>query len=282
MCGATWVNIMHAQKIPTAIRLLGFDPAAMARLAALLAQAPRAGPLYCCLHEDSLQEPDLYLVDGGNPAALAWLDAMRCAPPALVLGGSEDDGADGYLHLALPPEPAALYAALARLLAERQRALALLSARGEPLLAERRRCLRIGDETDVAGQALRRKPPRSGKVLVVDKGGAFRDHLAGLAGSVDGRRLPVAWTDSASMAVRLCDETPVSVAMINTAAPNIDPYALSLAIKSQEGAGRTAVVLLVGKAFTYDSARARDAGVRGLLDKPVADRSLVAMLQRLT
>jgi hypothetical protein len=41
------------------------------------------------------------------------------------------------------------------------------------------------------------------------------------------------------------------------------------------------VVLLVGKMFNYDSDRARGAGVRGLLDKPVGDRSLVCMLQRL-
>ncbi|MEN3278141.1 MAG: hypothetical protein V7631_3931 [Massilia sp.] len=268
---------MHAQKMPTAIRLLGFDSGDAVRMAASLAQAPRSGPLYACLHEDSLQEPDLYLADGSSPAALACLDAMRCAPPALVLGGSEDDG---YAHLPLPVEPPVLYAALGRMLAERQRAVTLLSARGEPLLAERRRCPRVG-KADPVDNALLRQPPRAGKVLVVDKGGAFRDHLAGLVGAIDGRALPVAWTDSAPMAVRLCDETPVLVAMINTAAPNIDPYALSLAIKSQEGAGRTAVVLLVGKAFQYDSARARGAGVRGLLDKPVADRSLVAMLQRL-
>ncbi|QNA90454.1 hypothetical protein G4G28_21670 [Massilia sp. Dwa41.01b] len=63
--------------------------------------------------------------------------------------------------------------------------------------------------------------------------------------------------------------------------PGIDPYALSRAIKSQAGAGRTAVVLLVGHTFSYDSALARGAGVRGLLDKPVADRNLVAVLQRL-
>lgn len=266
---------MHAQKIPTAVRLLGFEPCEREHLRALLAAAPRAGPVYACLHEDSLQEPDLVLADGASPAALAELNGMRCIPPALLVGGSEGDG---YAHLVRPLQPEMLHEALARLLAERQRALAVLSARGAPLLAERRRCPRLRQD-DAIESALRRRPPRSGKVLIVDKGGAFRDHLAGLLGE---RRLPVAWTDSAPMAVRLCDETPVSLAMINTAAPNIDPYALSLAIKSQEGAGRTAVVLLVGKAFPYDSERARDARVRGLLDKPVADRSLVAMLQRFT
>lgn len=264
---------MHAQKIPTAVRLLGFEPGERTYWSALLDAAPRSGPLYCCLHEDSLQEPDIVLADGASPAALAELDGMRCAPPALLVGGSKDDG---KVHLVRPVQPAVLHEALARLLAERQRVLALLSARGGPLLAERRRRPRLGSAPGDC--ALRRQPPRAGKVLIVDKGGALRDHLARLACE---RPLAIAWTDSAPAAVRLCDETPVSLAMINTAAPNIDPYALSFAIKSQEGAGRTAVVLLVGKAFPYDSDRARGAGVRGLLDKPLADRSLVAMLQRL-
>jgi CheY-like chemotaxis protein len=267
-----WV-IMHAQKIATAVRLLGFAPDFAAHLVTLLAGAPRSGPLYACLHEDSLQEPDIVLADGSSAAALAWLDGMRCAPPALVIGGLVHAG---YDHLAHPLDPDQLYADMARLLAERRRGLALLSARGEPLLAERRRRPRLGPD---AGGADGRRPPRDGKVLIVDKGGAFRDHLAGLVGDC---RLSIAWTDSAPMAVRLCDETPVSVAMINTAAPGIDPYGLSRAIKAQQGAGRTAVVLLVGKTFSYDSTLAHGAGVRGLLDKPVADRSLVAMLQRLT
>ena len=267
---------MHAQKTPIAVRLLGFAPGAAMHLATLLAQAPRAEAQYACLHQDSLQEPDLVLVDGDSPAALAWLDGMRCPPPALIVGGPPHAEFAHLAHLPLPFEPDQLYARMVKLLAERRRALALLSARGEPLLAERRRHPRLGSQT---GCADGRRPPRDGKVLIVDKGGAFRDHLAGLVGP---GRLAIAWTDSAPMAVRLCDETPVSVAMINTAAPGIDPYGLSRAIKAQAGAGRTAVVLLMGRTFSYDSTLAHGAGVRGLLDKPVGDRSLVCMLQRLT
>ena len=264
---------MHAHKFPTAVRLLGFGPEDARRMVTLLGAAPPSGPLYACLHDDSLQEPDIVLADGTNPAALAWLEGMRCAPPALIVGGAAHGG---YDHLAHPIDPAHLHDTLTQMLAERRRALALLRARGEPLLAERRRRPRVGA---AAGCAAERRPPRDGKVLIVDKGGAFRDHLAGLVGA---QRLAIAWTDSAPMAVRLCDETKVAVALINTAAPGIDPYALSRNIKAQEGAGRTAVVLLVGKMFSYDSDLARGAGVRGLLDKPVGDRSLVAMLQRLT
>jgi CheY-like chemotaxis protein len=266
---------MSVQKIPTAVRLLGFDQGESERIAAMLAAAPRAGPCYVRLHDDSLQEPDLYLVDGENPAALLRLGSMRSMPLALQVGGADH----GLARLARPFDAATFHTTLAHLVAERRRALELLCARGEPPLPERRRRQRLADDTlGVDGEALR-QPPRPDKVLIVDKEGAFRDHMARLVGE---RRLAIAWTDSAATAVRLCDETQVGVAMINTSTPGIDPYALCSAIKAQEGAGRTAVVFLVGRAFPYDTERAHSAGVRGLLDKPVGDRSLVAILARLT
>ncbi|TFW34064.1 response regulator, partial [Massilia horti] len=135
----------------------------------------------------------------------------------------------------------------------------------------------IDDMPDPARYEAQRQAPPSGAVLIIDSGGAFRDNVAKVLGA---RRGPVEWTDSAPTAVRLCDETPVSLVMINTSVPGVDPYAVCGKIKAQ-GGGRTAVVLLVGPAFHYDSARARDAGVRGLLDKPVAERHLVAALHKL-
>lgn len=266
---------MPVQKIPVAVRLLGFEPDEASRISAMVCEAPRTGPAYMCLHDDSLQEPDIYLVDGDNPAALLRLGSLRSMPLALQVGGIDH----GLARVDRAVDAAMLRATLGHLVAARRRALESLCARGEPPLPERRRRQRPVDDTfGLDGEALR-QPPRPDKVLIVDKEGAFRDHMARLVGE---RRLAIAWTDSASTAVRLCDETQVGVAMINTSTPGIDPYALCSAIKAQEGAGRTAVVFLVGRAFPYDTERAHSAGVRGLLDKPVADRSLVAILARLT
>ena len=267
---------MQAKKTPTAVRLLGFAPADASAITSLLAEAPPCGPNYACLHEDSLQEPDVYLADGDNTCAMLRLAGMRSTPLALQVGGAERG--NGWTRVERPLEAASLHAMLARLVAERRRVLERQCACGEAPLPERRRRQRGLDGLAIDGEALR-QPPHDGKVLIVDGGGAFRAHLAQLVGA---QRLAVAWTDSAPAAVRLCDETPVSLAMINTATPGIDPYALCAAIKAQEGAGRTAVVFLVGRAFCYDTARAHSAGVRGLLDQPVGDRSLVAMLMRLT
>jgi len=283
---------MPATRYPFTVRLVGFAPAECAQLETLLAQAPLAGPSYFCLHDDSLQEPDLYIADGANPAALARL---ACLPPGapqpiLLIGG---DGASIRRTLPRPIDPASLYEALAELLDTRVQALAALAARGERCLPERRRRPRLAPDTEAPDyyQRLRHGPP-DGAVLIIDKGGAFRDHVARVVANPLANPLsstpgdaavsrPVEWTDSSRAAVRLCDETPVSLVMINTCAPGIEPYSLSSAIKSQEGAGRTAVLFLVGQSFKYDSLRARDAGVRGLLDKPVADRHLLATFQKL-
>jgi CheY-like chemotaxis protein len=270
---------MHAPKTPFAVRLIGFAPDDSAQIETLLAQAPHAGPSYFCLHDDSLQEPDLYLANGDDPAALARLLCAGPGPlqPAAVVGGVA--GQVALPRLARPLDPARLHETAAGLMAQRAQALALVTGSGLPLLPERRRHPRLDlDLADPAVHESLRQPLPCGAVLIIDTGAAFRDHVAQVLGA---RKLPIEWTDSAPTAVRLCDETPVSLVMINTSTPGIDPYALCGAIKSQGGAGRTAVVFLISPAFRYDSVRARDAGVRGLLDKPVADRQLVAALQKL-
>jgi CheY-like chemotaxis protein len=270
---------MHAAKALFAVRLIGFAPAESAQIETVLAQAPHTGPSYSCLHDDSLQEPDLYLADADSPAALTRLVYLNPGPlqPAIVIGGMP--GQFSFPRLGRPLDGPRLYEELAQLLAQRSQALSLLSARGLPIMAERRRHPRI--ELDLAEPGAyegRRQAPPRGAVLIIDNGGDFRDHVARVMGA---RKLPVEWTDSAPTAVRLCDETPVSLVMINTTTPGIDPYDLCGAIKAQGGAGRTAVVFLVSPAFHYDSVRARDAGVRGMLDKTLADRHLVAALQKL-
>lgn len=296
---------MPASRYPFSARLVGFAPPECAQLESLLAQAPLPGPSYFCLHDDSLQEPDLYIADGANPAALARL---ACLPPGalqpiLQIGGDGATGENGRRTLPRPVDPASLYEALAELLDTRVQALAALAARGERCLPERRRRPRLAPDTEAPDYYTRlRQGPPDGAVLIIDKGGAFRDHVARVVANTFVNPLsttasnpatitsclapgttarPVEWTDSSRAAVRLCDETPVSLVMINTCAPGIEPYSLSSAIKSQEGAGRTAVLFLVGQSFKYDSLRARDAGVRGLLDKPVADRHLLATFQKL-
>jgi CheY-like chemotaxis protein len=270
---------MHSPKYPFAVRLIGFAAPDAAEVSAALAQAPPAGPSYFCLLEDSLQEPDLYIVNGDDMMALTALSGANPTElsPALLVGRPAP--AFPFPQLPRPLDPGQMHHLLAALIARRAKAMAALTARGLPPVIERRRQPRLDiDLTDPTLHEQRRKEAPSGAILIVDKGGAFRDHVARVMGT---RRLPVEWTDRAGTAVRLCDETAVSVLMINTSTPQIDPYRLCADVKGLPAAGRTAVVFLVGRSFSYDAPRARAVGVRGLLDKPVADRHLYAAIKKL-
>jgi len=260
------------------VRPIGFDPVESARLAALLEGAPGAGPLYSCLHADSLQEPDLLIANGDSPFALAQL---ACRPPdalqpALVIGGSDTTL---WPTVTRPLEQQALHARLAELLDTRVHALVQQGVRARRVLAERRRRPRLAPDRETpAFYTPLRRGPVDGTVLIVDQACALRNRVAQVLGP---RRIGVEWTDSQAAAVRLCDETPVALVLINTAAPGIEPYALCSSIKAQAGAGRTPVVFVVAPSFHYDSVRARLAGARGLLETPVAGRHLMLTFQKL-
>jgi CheY-like chemotaxis protein len=270
---------MRAHKYPISIRLLGFDAEESAQLCAQLARGPKSGTAYFCLHADSLQEPDLFIANADDVKALAALTAANPAAsqPALVIG--EPPVALAFPVIARPIDEQALHALLGDVVERRSEERAHATARGLPVVPERRRRKRLDfDLTDPAIYNSLRKAPPTGAVLIVDKGGAFRDHVAKL---MAGRDLSVEWTDSPATAVRLCEETPVAVVIINTSTPGIDAYGLAKTIKGQSGALRIAVVLLVSPSFAYNSARAKASGVRGLLDKPVGDRHLVGALKKL-
>lgn len=268
----------HTPKVPYAVRLLGFEAAERYRLDALLTQCPAGGPRYLCLGEDSLQEPDLFIADGDGPAGLAALTRANPGPvqPAMVVARAP--APLPFPRIARPFHRGQLHEMLAEMVSRRTQALALLRRCESPVLTERRRHPRLeAGRNDLVWQH-RRQAAAPGAVLILDNRGAFRDHVAKLVG---GRRMAIEWTDSAPVALRLCEETQVALVMINTGLARVDPYAVCAAIKAQEAALRTAVVLLCGPAFRFDSARGRDCGVRGVLDKPVGDRDLVAVLNRL-
>ena len=286
---------MHSQKYRFAVRLIGFAAADAAEVSAALAQTLPAGPAYLCLLEDSLQEPDLYIANGDDLLAMATLANANPSDvaPALLIGNAAAPAFPlpfPFPYLLRPfdarngQQVQQLHRLLAGLVGKRMQALALLTARGLAPVIERRRHRRpeidldTGDPLQPHQHQQHRQQSPAGAILIVDKGGAFRDHVAKVLGA---RRLPVEWTDSAGAAVRLCDETPVSVLMINTSTPQVDPYRLCADVKCLPAAQRTAVLLLIGPNFSYDAPRGREVGVRGVLDKPVADRHLYSAIKKL-
>jgi CheY-like chemotaxis protein len=269
--------VQMASNTPYTVRLLGFAPDERSHLDALLTHGPDGGPSYVCLAEDSLHEPDFYIADGDAPTGLAALTRANPGPvqPAMVV--ARTPAPLPFPRISRPFQRGQLHEMMAEMVGRRAQALALLRDCERHLAPERRRHPRIEAPRSEAWRQRRQGAP-SGAVLILDNRGAFRDHVAKLLGA---RRMAIEWTDSAPVALRLCDETPVSLVMINTGLAGVDPYAVCAAIKAQEGSLRTAVVLLCGVAFRFDSARGRDCGLRGVLDKPVGDRDLVAVLNRL-
>jgi CheY-like chemotaxis protein len=277
---------MSADKFPFAVRLVGFAEAQAEALAAALKRAPPHGPAYFCLSGYSLQEPDLLLAYGGDLKALAALAALSPGDvrPVLLLGAPEMDLP--YPCLGLPYEEESLHAELARLVERRADAMARLAATGLPPLPERRRSERLDfDLTDPGEYAAMRSQGGGGRgaVLVVDRSARFSQHVAR---QLKPYGIHALWaSDEASALAAGADApqlvAPLAVVLLNTSLPGIDPYALCAALLAQGGERPPAVVFLAGRSFVYDAARAREAGVEGLLDKPVSDATLRATLKKL-
>lgn len=283
---------MNADKFPFAVRLIGFAEAQADALAAALARAPLHGPLsgpgYFCLSPDSLQEPDLLIVNGADLKALAALAALSPGDvrPALLLGAPAPELVLPYPSLPLPCDDDSLYAELALLVERRADALARLAGTGLPPPAERRTGQRLDlDLTDPSEYAVLRSPrqERRGAVMVVDRNARFSQHIAKLLKPWD---IPSLWASDEPSALAACADAPqmlapVAVVLLNTALAEIDPYALCAVLREQGGSRAPGVVFMVSRDFPYDSARARAAGAVGLLDKPVSDATLRAVLKKL-
>lgn len=270
---------MSERNIPFGVRLIGFGAAEAGQLCAMLALAPAAGPAYFCLHDDSLQEPDLYIANADDIAALARLSDVGpgTLQPVLLVGNTALDLP--MLRIERPLSSTRLHQMMVRLVDQRATALNIIAARGLPQFIERRRNKRLDfDLTDPAEYVKRRREPPGGAVLVVDKNSALRDHMATL---FTPDTPAIRWADGSASALRMCSGSHVSLVFINTSTPAVDPYALCAAIKELPHGSRIAVVLLVGGSFKYEASRARAAGVRGLLDKPVEDRHFVAVVKRI-
>lgn len=271
---------MTTDRYPFAVRLVGFPPDAAHALAQGLQRAPKDGPGYHCLSEDSLQDPDIYLANGTELKALAAIASLAAGDvrPALVLGAT--DVALPYPNLPLPVQWNALYAELARLVARRAEVLAGLSASGAPLVPERRRRERLDlDLTDPAEYARMRKPRLQGAVLCVDANPAFSEELGK---SLRKFRTETAWAVDGVAALAICRQRPVAVVLLDFAAPIIDHYLLCAQLRSDLSHGAAPeVVFLVSRPADYDSTRARAAGAAGMLDKPLAEHHLQSALRKL-
>ncbi|MDQ9169859.1 response regulator [Oxalobacteraceae bacterium R-40] len=268
---------MFNTKYPFAVRLLGFRPEEAAIIQRIFADHGERGCTYFSLPEDNLQDPDIFLANADEEKALIALSYLSPSMlrPALLIASSKLEHA--YPHVARPVKAGELLTALDSLVERRADALAELEASDIVTVPERRRKERIFDENMRPDDYLHlRRPPVNGGVLVVDRNVAFRDYVAELLGN---RNIPVACASTEAEALLQCRRQKISIVLMNTSLPDVEPYRLCASIKTQI-ADRVTVVFLVGGSFSYDQAEARKVGCDGYLEKPVTSKNLMSALKK--
>lgn len=225
------------------------------------------------MHEDDLLDPDLYRIKMDAPGARESLERLRPGParPALLISAQPMESPHRVLQG--PVDKTRLLAALEQLIVVRAEALARLPAAEVVQVPERRRQL----PPEPMPEALRsRRQALVGGVLVVDRDPEFAHALTSL---VAARRLRVDRANEHRSAVILCKQFPVSLVIVNTATPGLDPYKLCGSIKA-ESAGSVRVIFLVGRYFSYLPDLARASGCDGFVNKPLSNRQLDSLLHR--
>jgi CheY-like chemotaxis protein len=266
------------QSIPFALRLLGFSEHESATFQANFENEKDRQPNYVCLSEDSLQEPDLYLVNGEDLKALATLSGLNPSParPALLVGRPKVDVPWPYVKKPVKWEQ--LFQHLGILVGARAEALAALAAGELVAVPDRRRRPRLDfDLSDQTHYVKMRRPPANGGVLLIDRSEGFCLQLRELMTRYN---LAVDWTNTHDTAVTHISKKPTAVVMVNTSMEHIDAYQLCQDLKHAAAGNALAVIFLVNKNFDYDSERAREVGADGLLDKPLQINQVVLALKK--
>lgn len=265
-------------KYPFALRLIGFGDPEANKLETIFSAEREKGYGYFRLLEDNLQDADLYIANGEDIKALVKLSHLSHGEvrPALLIGQPVIPMPHPVIDR--PVQAQRLFAELDALVEKRADALARLEASDIIAVPERRRRDRLDlDLTDPAEYQRMRRQPAAGGVLVIDKSAMLRDYLAGVLAR---QALHVAWVKEADAAVKYCNERQVSVVLINTSLPGIDPYALCQQIKRNNSVRTTSVIMLTGKPFVYEPLKARCAGCDGFLNKPLAPHHLLSALRK--
>lgn len=270
---------MSANSFPFAVRLIGFNQQETDIFDATFALDQGKGYGYFRLAEDNLQDPDLYIANAEELKALIALSDLRPnnIRPVLLVGTPSIPLP--YTSVERPIRWQRLFESLDGLIEKRADTLAGLEASDIVLVPERRRRNRVDiDLTDPADYAgLRTELPQGGAVLLIDKTPAFRDFVAEFMARY---QIEVLWARGESEAEGACVRQRVSVVLINTSVPDVDPFRLCQTVKTARPKDKTSVIFLVSKSADYDAELARKAGVDGFLTKPVASHHLISALKK--
>ncbi|HEV2612474.1 MAG TPA: response regulator [Noviherbaspirillum sp.] len=259
--------------------MIGFSSEEEEQFDAVFTNEQGKGYGYFRLQEDNLRDPDIYLANGLSLRALVRLSDLRPSGvrPALLVG--KPDLELPYPYIGQPVEWHRLFEALDDMVEKRADALSRLEASDVVTVPERRRRDRLDlDLRDPAEyERMRAKLPENGMVLVVDKNPMLSDHLGKMVARY---RLMVDWVSNEAEAVAFCKQQSVAILIVNTSTASIDAYRLCRTVKDNQPGLKIAVIFLTGRNFSYDLARAREAGADGYLTKPLVSQHLLSALKK--
>jgi len=263
-----------------AIRFIGFSAREINIFDATFSVEQNRQKQYSRLSVDSLQEPDLYLVNADDLKALAALADMEPnnLRPVLLVGAPHVELP--FASVERPIRWLKLFEALDTLMERRQIMLAKQNPADAALInnvPERRRRERLDlDLTDpLEYQRMRSIPPQSDRILVIDDQSTFRDDLAiTLAHHV----VPVEWAGDPETAAEVYARQSISVVLINPQLGWFDPYDLCATIKHQHRDSRVAVIFVIDKNFAYDHVRARQVECDGFLERHLEQPQILLAL----
>ena len=263
-----------------AIRFIGFSAREVNIFDATFSVEQNREKQYFRLPADSLQEPDLYLINADDLKALATLTDMEPnnLRPALLVGAPNVELP--FATVERPIRWLKLFDALDTLMERRLIMLAKQNPADTALannVPERRRRERLDlDLTDPQEyERMRSKPPQSDRILVIDNQSTFRDDLAvAMAHHV----VPVEWAGNPDAAAEVYARQTISVVLINPQLSSFDPYDLCTTIKHQHKNTRIAVIFLIDKNFAYDHVRARQVACDGFLSRHLEQPQILLAL----
>ncbi|SFA76608.1 Response regulator receiver domain-containing protein [Collimonas sp. OK607] len=271
---------MKNHNAPFAIRFIGFSAREINIFDATFSVEQNREKQYYRLSEDSLQEPDLYLVNADDLKALAILADMEPnnLRPALLVGAPHVELP--FATVERPIRWLKLFSALDTLIERRLIMLAKQDSADGALhnsVPERRRRERLDlDLTDpLEYERMRSRAPQSDRILVIDEQSTFRDDLSvAMAHYV----VPVEWVGTAEAAAEVYTQLSISVVLINPQLEQFDPYDLCSTIKQQHDNTRVAVIFLIDKDFSYDHVRARQVECDGFLSRHLEQPQILLAL----
>jgi len=278
-----------------AVAVIGFEQTERIVLSSIFGLSARRSPRFLQAPADA-QAPDIYLVDAGNPNALAQFKRLNAARrvPSIMIG--DDDQGTGWpvlkrplqwtrlfkafdLAVSLPPggrpaQPSSQattsvdpFAPTMRITAS-QRPAAVTQA--------------IPAAAKTTGAPVRARPGRMpsveiDNVMVVDDSPAVREFMRN---RLEPFAFNVDFATSGEEAVGLTASKHYTCIFLDVIMPGIDGYQVCKIIKARKSVRATAVVMLTSKSSPFDRIRGAMAGCDAYLTKPVDEEKLLEVIAK--